>query len=170
MPAATLIWASLIALPGLWLCAGRSRIPRAVAVRPNPRRVLRRAGESWHGAAGGHAERGAHGGWARHRRRLRCVPRSLRPARMSGLACRHSAFGFAIRLSLSWPTLAIGRLRCLCLPHADGPCVFVAADNACWHTALPHSGGADRRSIIVAFQSAGNHRPHRSQTGHHHNH
>ena len=28
-------------------------------------------------------------------------------------------------------------------------------DSATWHTALPHSGGEDRRSLMVAFQAAG---------------
>ena len=40
------------------------------------------------------------------------------------------------------------------LPMAVDPGTCVAFDNATWHTALPHTGGDDRRSLIVAFQSA----------------
>jgi ectoine hydroxylase-related dioxygenase (phytanoyl-CoA dioxygenase family) len=40
------------------------------------------------------------------------------------------------------------------LPMTVDPGTCVAFDNATWHTALPHSGGDDRRSLIVAFQSA----------------
>jgi ectoine hydroxylase-related dioxygenase (phytanoyl-CoA dioxygenase family) len=40
------------------------------------------------------------------------------------------------------------------LPMVVEPGTCVAFDNATWHTALPHSGGNDRRCLIVAFQSA----------------
>lgn len=41
------------------------------------------------------------------------------------------------------------------VPMVVEPGTAVVFDNACWHTALPHSGVEDRRSLIVAFQSAG---------------
>lgn len=41
------------------------------------------------------------------------------------------------------------------VPMVVGPGTAVVFDNACWHTALPHRGGEDRRSLIIAFQSAG---------------
>ena len=40
------------------------------------------------------------------------------------------------------------------LPMVVDPGTCVAFDNASWHTALPHSGKDDRRSLIIAFQSA----------------
>ena len=41
------------------------------------------------------------------------------------------------------------------VPMVVEPGTAVVFDNACWHTALPHRGGEDRRSLVISFQSAG---------------
>ena len=50
--------------------------------------------------------------------------------------------------SSEWERCFLGyRLRILLTPST-------AASTACWHTALPHLGGPDRRVVIMGWQSS----------------